>query len=245
MQTGRLKITLADLVTSGNAVCGFLAIAFAALAGVGEHDGSRLSDTDLAVVGGLIIAGALLDSADGAVARWRGGGALGEHLELMSDITTFGLAPSIFFAVDAASYRHPWGGLALLVATLYTVAVLLRLARYASTPGEEPGLTGLPAAPAAMAAVSIIVLHLPPPLALAAMTSLSVLMVASFPFPRIVAKTAPLMGAWWALGGAAAFGLIPVWPVAVFTLTAIFALLLLIPLHRWSTARGGEQHRAT
>src|SRR5207302_11479860 len=92
--------------------------------------------------------------------------------------------------------------------------------------------------PSAMAAVSLVVLHLPAALALAGMVALSALLVASFPFPRIVASTAPLMGAWWALAAIAALGLIPPWPVAAFTLAVISALLVLVPLRRGRLGRG-------
>jgi CDP-diacylglycerol--serine O-phosphatidyltransferase len=239
----RLEVSLADLVTLANAVCGFLAIAVAARLWTGDTGGGgRLSEHAVVLAGGLIVLGALLDSVDGAVARWRGGSALGEHLELMSDVVTFGLAPSILFAVDAASYSGAWPEISLAVAAGYAVAVLLRLARYASAAveGEQPVLVGLPSPPSAMAAVSLVVLHLPAPLALAGMAVLSVLMLASFPFPRIVAATAPLMTGWWALGGVAAVGLIPTWPVAAFTLVAISGLLLVVPLRRARLGRGAR-----
>ena len=242
-KTRPLEVSLADLVTLANAVCGFLAIAVAArLWTIDTSRGGRLTEHAVVLAGGLIVLGALLDSVDGAVARWRGGSALGEHLELMSDVVTFGLAPSILFAVDAASYSGAWPGISLAVAAGYAVAVLLRLARYASAAAEEeqPVLVGLPSPPSAMAAVSLVVLHLPAPLALAGMAALSVLMLASFPFPRIVSATAPLMTGWWALGGVAAVGLIPTWPVAAFTLVAISGLLLVVPLRRARLGRGAR-----
>jgi phosphatidylserine synthase len=154
----------------------------------------------------------------------------------MSDIVTFGLAPSIFFAVDAGAYGRPWSALALVAAAGYVVAVLLRLARYASEPDEGTGrsLVGLPSPPSAMAATALVVLHPPAPLALAGFVTLSALMVASFPFPRIDAATAPLMGAWWAFAAVTATRVIPPWPVAAFTLAAISGLLLLVPLRRYA-----------
>jgi phosphatidylserine synthase len=242
--TPSLRVSLADAVTVASAVCGFLAISVAARVWTDapDHVRLRLSDHEVILAGALIVAGGLLDSVDGAVARWRGGSPLGEHLELMADVVTFGVAPSVLFAVDAAAYGQPWSGVALGVAGGYMIAVLLRLARYAAAPvdGHGRGLVGLPSPPAAMAAVSIVVLHPPAPLALALMVVLSVLMVASFPFPRITAATAPLMGAWWAFGATAAVGLLPGWPVAAFTLTTIGGLLLLVPVRRLRHATGSS-----
>lgn len=229
----RLDISLADLVTTANAVCGFLAIAIAARVWTGSPGGGDpgISDHDLILAAALIVMGGLLDSVDGAVARWRGASALGGHLELMADVVTFGVAPSVLFAVDAMSYGSPWAGLALIVAGGYAVAVLLRLARYAAGPdeGDGRGLQGLPSPPSAMAAVSLVVLHPPAPVALAAIAALSILMIGSFPFPRITQVTAPLMGVWWALAATVAVGLLPPWPVAAFTLAAISGLLLVVP----------------
>ena len=134
-QPPRPDVSLADIVTIGNAVCGFLAIAVAARVWTGAPAGEvRMSQHDVVVAAALIIPGGLLDSVDGAVARWRGGSVLGPHLEVMSDAVTFGVAPSVLFAVDAAAYGEPWAAVALVVAAAYAVAVLLRLARYARRP---------------------------------------------------------------------------------------------------------------
>jgi len=239
-RTRPLDVSLADVVTAANALCGFFAIAVAARVWTGAPEGRlRLTDGEVILASGLIIAGALLDSVDGAVARRYGGSALGEHLEVMSDVVTFGLAPSIVFAVDAAAYGRPWSGLALVVAAAYALAALLRLARYASTPeaAKGRGLTGLPSPPSAMAAVALVVLHLPAPVALAAFATLAVLMIATFPFPRIGAATAPFMAVWWLLAGLVAVRVVPAWAVAVFTLVAMSAILLVVPL---GTRRGGR-----
>ena len=232
-QPPRPDVSLADIVTIGNAVCGFLAIAVAARVWTGAPAGEvRMSQHDVVVAAALIIPGGLLDSVDGAVARWRGGSVLGPHLEVMSDAVTFGVAPSVLFAVDAAAYGEPWAAVALVVAAAYAVAVLLRLARYAApSDAAHAGLRGLPSPPSAMAALSIIVLHPPAPLALGAMVALALLMGASFPFPRISAATAPLMGVWWAAAAAAAVGLVPPEAVAVLTLAAVGGLLVVAGMH--------------
>jgi CDP-diacylglycerol--serine O-phosphatidyltransferase len=229
-----LGVSPADVVTMGNALCGFVAIALVARTWTGVPAGGelRLSDDDVVLAAGLIVAGAMLDTVDGVVARRFGSSGLGEHLELMGDVVTFGLAPTILFAVDAAAYGGPWPALALVVAAGYAMAVLLRLARYAShSSGLAAGggrrlLRGLPSPPSAMAAVSVVLLHPPAPVALAAMTALAVLMLARFPFPRVSAATAPLMAAWYALAAGVVAGVFPSWPVAAFTLAMIGGLLV-------------------
>jgi CDP-diacylglycerol--serine O-phosphatidyltransferase len=227
------SVSLADAVTLANALCGFAAIVVAARAWTdAPADGPRLSSGQLVLAAALIVAGGLLDTVDGAVARRRGGSPLGEHLEEMSDVVSFGVAVPILFAVSAVDYGRPWSWLALVVAAGYAAAVMLRLARYAATPAGEHGrkLTGLPSPPAASAAVSVIVLQMPAPLALAGMAGIAVLMLASFPFPRVSAATVPIMAVWWGLAALAAVGPLPTWPVAAVTLAGIAVLLLSVPV---------------
>jgi CDP-diacylglycerol--serine O-phosphatidyltransferase len=233
MRNGRLAPSLADLVTAANAVCGFLAIAVVARAWTGgaTPDG-RLPDGDLVAAVTLIIAGAALDSVDGIVARRRGGSPLGEHLEVMSDVVTFGLAPAVLFAVDAAAYDAPWSGLALGVGAAYMVAALLRLARYIvlSNDAAAHQLTGFPAPPAAMAMVAIVALHSPAPLALGTVVCIAALMVASFEFPVLTGAIGRFMIGWFVFGFLAIFTL-PLWVPAAVTLAILAYVLLAIARH--------------
>src|SRR4051794_25994274 len=200
MRHGRLAPSLADFVTAANAVCGFVAIVVVARAwgGSAMSDG-RLPDGDLILAGTLIIVGAALDSVDGIVARWRGGSPLGEHLEVMSDVVTFGVAPAVLFSVDASAYGAPWSGLALIVGGAYLVAALMRLARYIvlSNAADDHKLTGFPAPPAAMATIAIVVLHAPAPLTLVAVAGIAALMTASFEFPVLTGAVGRFAMGWF------------------------------------------------
>jgi phosphatidylserine synthase len=137
------------------------------------------------------------------------------------------------FAVDARSYGAPWDGLSLAVGAGYMVAAALRLARYASSrDGGGHTLVGLPSPPAAMAAMAVIVLHPPAPVALAAFLALAALMIAGFPFPTITGLVVPFMAFWWTFAAGAAVGLVSPRVVAIFTLAVITSALVLLPGRR-------------
>ena len=244
MRNGRLAPSLADLVTVANAVCGFLAIAVVARAWTGTTPDGRPPDADLVAAATLIIAGAALDSVDGIVARWRGGSPLGEHLELMSDAVTFGVAPAVLFAVDASAYGAPWSGLALGVAAVYMVAALLRLARYSVLSNESAGhqLTGFPAGPAAMGMVGVVGLHGPAPVALAIVLCMAALMIASFEFPVLTGAAGRFMIGWFVFGFVAIFTL-PHWVPATVTLALLAGVLVAAGWPR-AAARAGGRSRA-
>jgi CDP-diacylglycerol--serine O-phosphatidyltransferase len=229
MRNGRLAPSLADLVTAANAVCGFLAIAVVARAWTGATPDGRPPDADLVAAATLIIAGAALDSVDGIVARRRGGSPLGEHLEVMSDVVTFGVAPAVLFAVDASAYGAPWSGLALGVGAVYMVAALLRLARYIVLSNESAGheLTGFPAPPAAMGMVAVVGLHGPAPLALAIVLCIAALMVGSFEFPVLTGAAGRFMIGWFVFGFVAIFTL-PHWVPAAVTLALLAGVLVAV-----------------
>src|SRR4051794_9975233 len=233
MRHGRLAPSLADFVTAANAVCGFVAIVVVARAwgGSAMSDG-RLPDGDLILAGTLIIVGAALDSVDGIVARWRGGSPLGEHLEVVSDVVTFGVAPAILFVVDASAYGAPWSGLALVAGAVYMVAALLRLARYIVLSNEAPGhvLTGFPAPPAAMGMLALVGLHVPAPLALGIVLCTAALMVASFEFPVLTGAAGRFMIGWFAFAFVAIF-LLPHWVPAAVTLAILACVLVWVAMH--------------
>ena len=93
MRAARLTIAvLPTLLTIGNLLCGFAAIFFA----------SRLEDlrlpfgwTPLAWAAAVIFLGMVFDGLDGRIARLtRNTTDLGEQLDSMADMVTFGVAPA-------------------------------------------------------------------------------------------------------------------------------------------------------
>ena len=230
MRHERLAPSLADLVTAANAVCGFAAIVIVARAG---EPGDDLPDAALVAAVTLIVAGAVLDSVDGIVARRFGGSPLGEHLEVMSDVVTFGLAPAVLFAVDAAEYGAPWTGIAAGAAAVYVVAALMRLARYIvlTTTTSDHELTGFPAPAAAMGVVAIVGLHGPPLVAVAGVLAFCGLMVASFAFPVMTGGVGRFMVGWFAFAFVAILAL-PHWVPAVATLVLFAGILAALSMGR-------------
>jgi CDP-diacylglycerol--serine O-phosphatidyltransferase len=233
MRHGRLAPSLADFVTAANAVCGFVAIVVVARAWAGDTTlTGRVPHGDLILACALIIAGAALDSVDGIVARWRGGSPLGEHLEVMSDVVTFGVAPAVLFSVDASAYGAPWSGLALIAGGAYLVAALMRLARYIvlSNAAESHKLTGFPTPPAAMATIAIVVLHVPPLLALVAVAGIAALMTGSFEFPVLTGAVGRFMIGWFVFAFLAMLTL-PAWVPAAVTLAILASVLVAVLRH--------------
>jgi len=161
---------LPTMMTLGNALCGFAAIFVA----------TRPADAALpfgltALVLGcvLIFCGMVLDGLDGGVARLtRSTSDLGEQLDSMADMVTFGVAPAVL-AVTLIGIETPFGGgrgdtyfdrLGLVAAMIYVACTALRLARFNVELGsaEQPDhsdFKGLPSPGAAGTVASLVLLH--------------------------------------------------------------------------------------
>ncbi len=143
------KIKIADIITLGNGLCGFLAmLSFK----------ERWGDSDPYFLPGiaLIVFGMILDGLDGEVARWelrRYGvkNKIGHYLDSISDTITFCLAPAyLLYTV----YRYPWDATVgaemfiniLVVSTAVIVALfgILRLAKFVSSGHKLDVFMGLP-----------------------------------------------------------------------------------------------------
>ena len=162
---------LPSLFTIANALCGFFAIFLA----------SRPVDaklpfewTPLTYSALFIFTGMVFDALDGRIARMTGQTSdLGEQLDSMSDMVTFGVAPA-FLAVRLTvlnntpflSYQQDqyFDRAALIVAMIYVACTALRLARFnveLENPEEKDHMTfkGLPSPGAAGTIASLILLH--------------------------------------------------------------------------------------
>jgi CDP-diacylglycerol--serine O-phosphatidyltransferase len=154
---------LPTLLTLGNAVSGFAAIAFASRL---EPDGLN-NGYYFGVSGGLIVLAMLFDALDGYVARLaKSASDFGAQLDSLCDAISFGLAPAFMIlrlgqvdwkGNDLASYGFA------VVAALYMVCTILRLARFnletTIDPASHKRFKGLPSPGAAGCIASLFVLR--------------------------------------------------------------------------------------
>src|SRR5579884_4178741 len=119
---------LPTLLTLGNAICGFAAIAYASKINPGQPGTERF----FAISGWLIFAAMVFDALDGYVARLsRVASKFSAELDSLCDAISFGLAPA-YLLMRMGPGWEPLPSLhqALAgIAALYMVCAILRLAR--------------------------------------------------------------------------------------------------------------------
>ena len=124
-----------NLLTTGSVLCGFVSIIY-------SFDGY------LSVAANLILVSFILDGLDGRVARiTKTTSEFGAQYDSLSDTVSFGVAPAVFlyqwFLKDINFLINSWLELGVIVASLYLVSVLLRLARF-NTSKSSDFFIGLP-----------------------------------------------------------------------------------------------------
>jgi CDP-diacylglycerol--serine O-phosphatidyltransferase len=152
---------LPTLLTLGNAVCGFAAIACA-----GKIDGTDWGERYFIYSGWLIIAAMLFDSLDGYVARLsRTASKFGGELDSLCDAVSFGVAPAFLLLRMGPGWQPEpvWHQLLACIATLYLVCAVLRLARFNVETHLDPAgnrrFRGLPSPGAAGCLASLAILR--------------------------------------------------------------------------------------
>jgi len=151
------------LLTLGNAVCGFAAIAYAGK--IGQTDNVALDEHYLALGGWLIIAAMIFDVLDGYVARLtRSASKFGAELDSLCDAISFGAAPAFLLLRLGPSWESPrWHQGLAVIATVYMVCAVLRLARFnvetVPDTGGSKRFRGLPSPAAAGCIASLAVLR--------------------------------------------------------------------------------------
>ncbi len=111
-----------NLLTTGSVLCGFVSIIYS-------------FESNLIIAANLIMAAFVLDGLDGRVARiTKTTSDFGAQYDSLSDVVSFGVAPSVFlyqwFLKDVNFLINSWLELGVIIASLYLVSVLLRLARF-------------------------------------------------------------------------------------------------------------------
>ncbi|TWT94492.1 CDP-alcohol phosphatidyltransferase [Stieleria varia] len=157
----RRRLTLAVLptmLTLGNGVCGLGAIAIAV------SDPATLGwplEQKLFFAGLLIFGGMLFDALDGSAARMTGQESeFGAQLDSLCDAVTFGTAPAVIIwgLSDLLPQRLVWA-----IGVLFTLCVLIRLARFNVETDEEDShesFEGLPS-PAAAGTLAAFAIAMP------------------------------------------------------------------------------------
>ncbi|WP_231617208.1 CDP-diacylglycerol--serine O-phosphatidyltransferase [Novipirellula aureliae] len=147
---------LPTILTLGNAVCGLAAISVAVSVNLPWAD-----ETKLFVAGVLIFAGMVFDALDGSAARMTGQESrFGAELDSLCDVITFGVAPAVIVwrLSDVFPQKLSWA-----IGVLFTLCVLIRLARFNVETDDDDahdGFDGLPS-PAAAGTIAAFAIALP------------------------------------------------------------------------------------
>jgi CDP-diacylglycerol--serine O-phosphatidyltransferase len=151
---------LPTLLTLGNAVCGFSAIVYAS-----KIDLTPATDHYFATSAWLILGAMLFDVLDGYVARLsKTASEFGGQLDSLCDAISFGAAPGfLLFRLGQEWDSRLVRNTVVIIAVLYLVCVLLRLARFnvenAPDPAYHKRFKGLPSPAAAGCVVSLAILR--------------------------------------------------------------------------------------
>lgn len=138
---------LPTLLTLGNAFCGFAAITYAAKVGpdAPEAAGGHLLNAAM-----YLFLAMFFDMIDGSVARWtQQTSEFGAQLDSLCDAVSFGVAPAFMMLQFSRDY-HP--RLLWIIAVLYVICAVLRLARFNAELDEDlphDAFSGLPTPAAA------------------------------------------------------------------------------------------------
>ena len=233
------RVGPADAVTVVNAMIGFLAVAAATV--------------DPRLAARLVLLAAIGDGVDGVVARRLGGSPVGEHLDSLSDVAAYGVAPAVVVAayaadawdlsVDAAALSSPSPELlaAASLPALFVGMVVLRLGLYTAYDAGNHHTEGVPSTLAATVLAAVVLASAGDAAVLIAGTGvLSYLMVTTITYPDLLARDALIMGA--VQGLAVLFPAFAgrAFPYAVLTLA--LAYLLLSPWFYWRPEGATERY---
>ncbi len=165
-------IRLPDLITVLNVLFGFTAILYL----LNDDPGG-------AVI--MILAAALADGVDGAVARRIESGVFGDYLDSFADAISFGVAPAvIYYCVMAGIGSH---AVVCAFSAAYLICGVLRLSRFGVLDDAE--FRGLPITAAGTFAVLVLYLidyiYYPQYVITGVFAGLSVMMVSNIQYPKV------------------------------------------------------------
>lgn len=142
-QNKKLAFFLPNMFTALNMACGFGSLVLA-------------SQNRLFEATSILILGAIFDSVDGRVARMLGSqSSFGEQFDSLSDVVSFGVAPSFLIFQQSLS---DFGRLGIVVSFVFMLCAALRLARFNANINKISSayFQGLPSPGAALAIIGYV-----------------------------------------------------------------------------------------
>ncbi|MFF4406059.1 CDP-diacylglycerol--serine O-phosphatidyltransferase [Streptomyces sp. NPDC002536] len=205
------RLSIADTLTLGNAICGFMAVYFTTTGVLiphltGNEDGG-MSRHSAATAVMLMLLASVFDLFDGLVARKLRASAMGAELDNLSDLISFGLAPAYFVVVWGMVADDAMQRVSAVAAIVVLLAVVLRLARFSCVPMRDGIFRGMPSPFGALTVVSIVLLELPFVPTLLAIVGVAWLMVSRVEYPKPRGRLAVAMLSWIVLS----MGLLAAW----------------------------------
>jgi CDP-diacylglycerol--serine O-phosphatidyltransferase len=194
------RLSIADTLTLGNAICGFMAVYFTTTGVLIPHlmgttDGGIARHSAASAVL-LMLMASVFDLFDGLVARKLRSSAMGAELDNLSDLISFGLAPAYFVVVWGLVTDDAHARVSAVAAVVVLLAVVLRLARFSCTTVRDGFFQGLPSPFGAMSVISVVLLELPFLPTLIAIVGVAWLMVSRVEYPKPRGRLAVVMLAW-------------------------------------------------
>ncbi|MFI9050817.1 CDP-diacylglycerol--serine O-phosphatidyltransferase [Streptomyces sp. NPDC053427] len=208
------RLSIADTLTLGNAICGFMAVYFTTtgvliphLTGT-EDGGMARHSAAVAVI--LMLMASVFDLFDGLVARKLRASAMGAELDNLSDLISFGLAPAYFvvtWGMVASNGSDANQRVSVVAAVVVLLAVILRLARFSCVTLRDGIFQGMPSPFGALTVVAIVLLELPFLPTLLAIIGVAWLMVSRVEYPKPRGRLAVAMLSWIVLS----MGMLAAW----------------------------------
>ncbi len=138
------KNWMPNALSLGNLSCGFIVLL------LGSSSSYRISEQTLILCSSLVLVAVLLDGFDGLVARLLNTeSVLGEQLDTLADMTTFGIAPAfLYYHIYLKDIKYSILGFpmnfGIMIALIYPVCVAYRLARFSLRKDTTSVFVGLP-----------------------------------------------------------------------------------------------------
>lgn len=205
------RLSIADTLTLGNAICGFMAVYFTTTGVLMPHltgnDDGGMARNSAATAVMLMLLASVFDLFDGLVARKLRSSAMGAELDNLSDLISFGLAPAYFVVVWGVVAPNAHQKVSAVAAVVLLLSVVLRLARFSCVPMRDGIFQGMPSPFGALTVVSVVLLELPFIPTLLAIFGVAWLMVSRVEYPKPRGRLAVAMLSWIVLS----MGLLAAW----------------------------------